>query len=422
MNNPVVANMIDDLQTLKDGITLTVKDLITILELQIANAQQEEIASRKKLSNNPTQELYLQSTGREQKIKEELYLFLLQKREENELNQAFTAYNTKILNMARGSNTPVAPQRKMILLLGFAVGLFLPIIFLAAKASFNVMVESKDDLSVLSIPFLGIIPLMESKRKWWHKFIKNKLPEQDISELIISNKGRDVMSESLRMVRTNLDFVVPQTTECKVINITSYQPKSGKSFIAVNLALSFAIKNVRVLAVDGDFRRGTLSEYASSPKKGCVDYLSSRVSDIKQVIVKSDFHPMLDVLPMGTMPPNPTELLLTSRFAELIEKLRAEYDYIIFDCPPVEIVPDAKVIEKFCDSTMFVIRAGLMDKRELPELQEFYDTKRLKNMCLVLNGVDYSKSSRYGYGAYGRYGYGKYGYGSYGYGQTEDEK
>lgn len=420
-SNPVVADMIADLEALKDIMILSVNDLITTLTIQIENTRLEELAAQKRLSNNPSQELYLLSTGREQMIKEELYLFLLQKREENELNQAFTAYNTKVLSLAKGSNAPIAPQKKVILLFGFAIGCILPIVFLILKAGFNTAIEDRGDLKGLSIPYLGSIPLINHKRSFWAKITgqKAKRPRNNV---VTINNSRDGINEAFRVIRTNLDFMTAKDKSCNLVSITSFNPQSGKSFISLNMAMSMATKNSRTLVVDGDFRRGTLSQAIKSPKKGLVNYLNNSVETLDEVIVKNAFHPMLDVLPMGITPPNPTELLLIERFEAAIAELQQKYDYIFFDCPPIEIVPDATIIEKYCDSTVFVIRAGLMDKRLLPELEELYVSKKLKNMSIVVNGVDHNRNVRYGYsryGGYGKYGYG--GYGSYGYGNAKSK-
>lgn len=408
-DNPIVAGLIVEVQSLRKVLLLSVKDLISTLNIQIQNANQEEVAARKKLSNNPSQELYLLSTGREQKIKEELYLFLLQKREENELNQAFTAYNTKVLSYAKGSRFPIAPKKSIIILLGLFFGCIIPIIYLIIKATFQTTVQDKKDLVDSAIPFLGSLPFVKEKRRWRLGGQNNK--KRDDDKFLIITNNRDGINEMFRVIRTNLDFMTTETSGCKTTMMTSFNPKSGKSFFSFNIALSMSMKNDKVLIIDGDFRRGTLSKVVDNPKKGLVNYLNGSIDNINEVIIKSAFDSPISVLPMGTPPPNPTELLLTDKFSVLVEKLKGEYDYIFFDCPPIEIVPDATIIEKYCDSTIFVVRAGLMDKRLLPDLESLYVSKKLKNMSLVLNGVDYSKNSKYGYG---RYGYGKYGYGSYG--------
>ena len=401
--NPIVAGMIDEVKSLREVLLLSVKDLITTLNIQKQNTKREEIVARQKLSNNPSQELYLLSTGRQQKIKEELYLFLLQKREENELNQAFTAYNTKVLNYAKGSKFPVEPRKSIILLFGLVVGCIIPIIFLIIKANFQTTIQYKEDLTGLAIPFLGSIPLVRGKTRW---SFGNKKKKENNEDFITISNNRDGINEMYRVIRTNLDFMMTETSGCKTTMITSFNPKSGKSFFSFNIALSMAMKSSKVLVIDSDFRHGSLSEAVDSPKKGLVNYLNGSIDSINDVIVKGAFDSAISVLPMGATPPNPTELLLTDKFASLIEQLKQEYDYIFFDCPPLELVPDATIVEKHCDSTIFIVRAGLMDKRLLPDLETLYSSKKLKNMSIVLNGVNYNKNSRYGYGTYG---YGTYG-------------
>ncbi len=408
MKNPIIADMVSELQSRKTAIKISINEFINTLNFQLENNRKEEIVTRNRLSQNPSQELYLLSTGREQMVKEQLYLFLLQKREENELKQAFTAYNTKVLSYAKGSNIPIEPKRNIILLMGLAVGIVLPIIILIIRESFNTVVRDKSDLKEVLVPYLGAIPLMAKMGFFKRLIMRNR----ETPNKIVVNDSRDIINESFRVVRTNLDFMAADSKGCRCIAITSINPKSGKSFVSLNLAASLALKESKTLIVDGDFRRGTLSEAVNSPRKGLVNYLNSKDIIIEDVIVKSVIYPTLDVLPMGIMPPNPTELMLIDKFATLVKDLRTKYDYILFDCPPVDIVSDAAIVEKQCDSTIFVVRAGLMEKEFLNDLEEFYTNKTYKNMSLLLNGVDYSSNRKYGYGTYGRYGDGSY----YGYG------
>ena len=179
---------------------------------------------------------------------------------------------------------------------------------------------------------------------------------------------------------------------------------SGKSFLAINMALCFAIKQKRVLVIDGDLRHGSTSAYVDNPAKGISDYLSGMTDDWRQLIVQDSKYDNLHVFPIGKMPPNPTELLENGRMESLIEQVRGEYDYVFIDCPPIDIVADAQILEKMADRTFFVIRAGLLDRSMLPELETIYQEKRFKNMSLILNGTE-STGSRYG----NRYGY-RYGY------------
>ena len=398
INNPIVSDMIRDLSNLKQGLILSVDDLINTLNLQIQNAQQEDLVTRKKISNNPTQELYLLSSGREQKIKEELYLFLLQKREENQLSQAFTAYNTKVLSLSNGSNFPIAPQKYVILLFGFVIGLILPLIFLILKSSLDTLIKSKQDLDGLNIPFIGSIPHVAT-----NKGKKSKTSHTEVA--VVSGDNRDILNESFRVVRTNLDFItVGKSDESQVIQLISMHPGSGKSFISINLGLSMALKDVKVLLIDTDIRKATLSSYLNAPKTGISEYLSGQNSNIDELIFKSKLHENLDVLPVGKIPPNPSELLLKVQFEELIAEMKTRYDYIFLDCPPVDIVPDAAIIGKFCDTSIFVVRAGLFDKRLLPDLKALYESKKYNTMCLLLNDVRYSGKGYYGYQTYGYYG------------------
>ena len=213
------------------------------------------------------------------------------------------------------------------------------------------------------------------------------------------------------MLRTNLEFMLDAKTDGKasVTLFTSFNPGSGKTFLTMNTAATFALKGKRVLVIDGDLRHGSASAYIGSQAKGLSDYLGKRENDVNSLILENPDCPGFFLLPAGTTPPNPTELLAEPLFKETIERLRDCYDYIFIDCPPIDIVADTQIIEKLSDRTIFVVRAGLLEREMLPELQRMYDEKRFKNMALLLNGTE-GGSKRYGY----RYGY-KYGY-KYGYG------
>ena len=172
-----------------------------------------------------------------------------------------------------------------------------------------------------------------------------------------------------------------------VFMFTSFNPGSGKSFICINSAIALAIKEKKVLVIDGDLRHASLSAYIFSPKKGLTNYLARQEEDIDQLIMPSNDYPTLSYLPVGTIPPNPTELLEDERFGALIERFRKEYEYVLIDCPPVDIVADPQIINKYVDRTVFVVRVGLMERSLVPELENIYTQQKFKNMCLVLNGA-----------------------------------
>lgn len=201
--------------------------------------------------------------------------------------------------------------------------------------------------------------------------------------------------------------------KCKVIAVTSANPGSGKTFISMNLAKVLAIKGKRVLVIDLDLRKGSLSKLLGKPKEGITDFLVGKAHEENIIVTRLDDTETLSGIGVGTVPPNPAELLSSEKLDKFINELRSEFDFIILDCPPVEIVTDAKVINRVADLTLFVVRAGLLEKDELPTIQEYYDQNRYRNMAILLNATDIH--SGYGYHRYGyHYGYGK-GEGYYGY-------
>ena len=399
--NPLVVDMDQSLENMRHAIITSIDNHITTLNTQLRSLRQSEQQTTARIAANPTQGKYLLSVERQQKVKEALYLFLLQKREENELSQAFTAYNTRIITPPTGSLKPTSPVKKNIALVAFALGILIPIVIIFIRENMNTKVRGRKDLESLSVPFVGEIPLAESGKK--------KKGVHTSKEIIIRQGKRDIMNEAFRVLRTNLEFILDakeDKNKASVTLITSFNLGSGKTFLTMNTAATFAMKGKRVLVVDGDLRHGSASAYVGTPKKGLSDYLGKRENNVEDLIVEKENYPGLFVLPVGTIPPNPTELLAEPRLAELMEKMRSRFDYILIDCPPVDIVADTQIIEKLADRTVFIVRAGLLERDMLPQLQSDYDGKRFKNMALVLNGT-IGGSSRYGY----RYGY-KYGYGS----------
>lgn len=403
--NPLVKNMASSLQSMQRTIIQSVDNLIVSLNTQIRSLRRQEEATTNRLASNPNQAKYLLSVERQQKVKEELYLYLLQKREENELSQAFTAYNTRLITAPRGSMFPTAPRKMNILLVAFAVGLLVPAVGIFMKENMNTKVRGRKDLENLSIPFIGEIPQYSGTKKKWWEFKHRK--RQDMKNIVVNEGNRNIINEAFRVLRSNMDFMTSKDNNQHVFVLTSFNPGSGKSFLAINIAISFAIKKKKILVIDGDLRHRTVSSYVDSPNKGLSDYLNNQIEDWKEIIVSYKGYTNLHILPIGTIPPNPTELLEDSKLSMLIEALRPEYDYIFIDCPPVDIVADAQIIEKWADRTIFVVRSGLLDRSMLSELENMYTGKRFKNLSMILNGTE-STGGRYGY----RYGY-HYGYASY---------
>lgn len=413
--NPLVVDMDESLRSMRRSIVSSVDNLITTLNTQIRSLEKSDQRATERIAANPSQAKYLLSVERQQKVKESLYLFLLQKREENELSQAFTAYNTRVITPPTGSMIPTAPVKKNILLVGFALGILIPVVIVFLQETLNTRVRGKKDLENLSIPFVGEIPLYGKVRRsgLFHK----KVTPLTETKVVVKEGSRDVVNEAFRVLRTNLEFVSGENGKGQVILMTSFNPGSGKTFLTVNIAATLAIKGKRVLVIDGDLRRGSTSVYVGSPHHGLSNYLAGKVQRIEDVIVPASETVRFDVLPIGTIPPNPTELLSGERLQALLADFRTRYDYILIDCPPIELVADTHIIEKYADRTIFVVRAGLLERSMLPELEALYTEHKFKNMAVLLNGTEGNGSYRYGY----RYGY-HYGYGSSYYYGNERQK
>lgn len=398
--HPVVMDMDAQLAGMRSAIISTIDNQVIALNTQIKNLQSNKNRTTAQIAANPNQAKYLLSVERQQKVKESLYLFLLQKREENELSQAFTAYNTQIITRPTGSNAPTAPSRSKILLVAFVIGLIIPFGVTYLLETTNTKVRGRKDIEDLSLPFLGEIPTIPGTKK---------SKKDDGPKVVVKQGKRDVVNEAIRVLRTNIGFMSSKDHGCSVIMVTSFNPGSGKSFLTVNLGISFAIKGKKTLVIDCDLRRASASAFVDSPAKGLSNYLVGEVTNVKDVIVSNTITDGLSVLPVGTIPPNPAELLELPRFADMVNALRADYDYILIDCPPVEMMADAQIVGSVTDRTIFVIRAGYFERTMLPEVERIYNEKKFKNMAVVLNATP-SDATHHGY----RYGYGYgYGYGNY---------
>lgn len=419
--NPLVLDYDQSLSAMRNAIVTSIDNFITTINTQLESVEKTEKKTTAQIAANPNQARYLLSVGRQQKVKEALYLFLLQKREENELSQAFTAYNTRVITPPTGTFIPISPKRNMVVLVAFMLGLAIPggIIFL--RESMNTKVRGKKDLENLNMPFLGEIPLdvREGKKKIIKRMKKGR--GESVKKIVVKEGSRDIMNEAFRVLRTNLEFMTGGDDKSKVFVVTSFNPGSGKSFLSLNIAVSLAIKGKRVLVIDGDLRHASVSQYVKSPKTGLSNYLSGKENDYKDLIVPDNNFGNLYVLPVGVIPPNPTELLFSDRLKTMLQELRNSYDYIFFDCPPVEIVADTQIIEKLADRTIFVIRAGILERSMLKELKNMYSEKKFKNMSVILNGTEGAGGKYYSYRYGYRYGY-NYGYGySYHYGDNDDK-
>lgn len=410
--NPIVSELDTRLKGMRQALVQSLDNAITALNTQISSFQHEESASTSKIASSPSQARYLLSVERQQKVKESLYLYLLQKREENELSQNYTNNKVRVISQPLGSPGPIAPNTRMNIIIGFVLGLLIPLAYINLKEILNTKVRDRKDVERLKVPFVGELPVAHGPVGRLSRLFKKG--EDSKKGILVEKENLNNINEAFRVLRTSLMMMTRRTEfqPASVISVTSAHPGSGKTFISSNLAAALAIKGYRVLLMDLDLRRCSLSEdilgkHNASTAHGLVNYLVG-TSQPNQIIHHNINNiEGLDFVPVGPVPPNPSELLEDSRMSELVECFRSEYDYIIFDCPPIDIVADTLIVNPLVDLTLFVIRVGLFDRSSLSMVQELYDQKRYNNLGIVLNAT---AQSPYGYGYNSHYGYG-YGYG-----------
>ena len=399
--NPVVEELNNSLRAMKQNIIRAVDNMIVSLKVKRDDAQSREERAQQRVTSIPSKERRMLSIERQQKIKEALYLFLLNRREENALSQAMADNNARVIDSADGSDAPIAPQRNSILLLGLLVGLAVPAVACLAIMFMDTRVRNRKDIEgAVNVPFLGEIPLDRNVQK------------QKNAKAVVSEHGDDMVSESFRILRTNLTFMARKDKGVQVITFTSFNEGAGKTFVSRNLAMSLSYAKKRVVLVDLDIRKATLSHHFHTHSAGVTNYLADPAVTVDDIVRTQE---RFDIIGAGMSAPNPAELLMDRRLDELMAELRKRYDYVIADNVPVGIIADAAIANRVADMTVFVVRAGKLDRRQLPDLEKLYQDRKLNNMALVLNGVDPKRPGcGYGYG----YGYGHYGYG-YGYGKKK---
>ena len=405
-NNPMIVNLDTSIRAMKANVKAAIDG--TLQGLLIVKADLDREASRfsRRISDAPGQERQYVSIARQQEIKAGLYLMLLQKREENAITLAATANNAKIIDEPAAEGGPVSPKPKMIYMVALAVGLGLPVGFIFLLGLTKFKIEGRGDVEKLTrLPIVGDVPLTDEKT----------------GSITVFENQNTLMSETFRNVRTNLQFMLESSQ--KVILVTSTVSGEGKSFISANLAISLSLLGKKVVIVGLDIRKPGLNKIFNIPRKemGITQYLSNPEKNLMDFVHSSDVSKNLYIIPGGTVPPNPTELLARDGLDKAIAILRKEFDYVILDTAPVGMVTDTLLIGRIADLSVYVCRADYTRKAEFTLINELADNNKLPNLCTVINGLDLQKKKYgyyYGYGKYGKYyGYGKrYGYG-YGYGE-----
>ena len=381
--NPSVVKLDAQISSLKANVATSLRRMQSNLQIQNRDLKSQERLLNSKIGKIPVQERQFRVIARQQKVKEELYLYLLQKREETAISLAATEPNARIIDAAKANKIPVSPKKNIIYLAGLLIGLLIPFGIIYGHDLLDTKIKSRLDLEgKTQIPFIGDIPTSE-----------------DASELI-KTESRTSSAEAIRIVRTNLEFMLTNVPEgqAKTIFVTSTFPAEGKTLVSVNLAATFALSGRRVLLIGMDIRNPKFMDYFAMPNFGLTNYLSSNDTDVSKYIIKHNDYENFYILPSGVIPPNPAELLMGKNVDALFETLKKEYDYIIVDTAPVSLVADTLLVAKNADTFVYVMRANVLEKRMLSIANTFYREKKLPNMCLVLNDTDSTKGYGYGYG------------------------
>ena len=410
-NNPTIINLDTSISAMKENVQVSLDRVLRGLFITKADLDREASRYSRRISEAPGQEREFVSIARQQEIKAGLYLMLLQKREENAITLAATANNAKIIDEAIADDAPVAPRSKITYLIALILGVGIPVgvIYLLELTKFKI--EGRADVEKLtSAPIVGDIPLTDEKQ----------------GAIAVFENQNNLMSETFRNIRTNLQFMLEN--DKKVILVTSTVSGEGKSFISANLAISLSLLGKKVVIVGLDIRKPGLNKVFNIPRKeiGITQYLANPEKNLMDLVQLSDVSKNLYILPGGTVPPNPTELLARDGLDKAIETLKKNFDYVILDTAPVGMVTDTLLIGRVADLSVYVCRADYTHKNEYTLINELAENNKLPSLCTVINGLDLKRRKYgyyYGYGKYGKYyGYGKrYGYG-YGYGEQSHTK
>lgn len=414
-SSPTVTPLTSQLDDLQASIKRAMSQARAGLNIQRNSIASQQGKYQGQISNTPEQERILTQIGRQQEVKSGLYLMLLQKREENSISLAATADKGKLIDNPVFAGK-VTPKDSMILIIAFGLGLAIPALSLFLLAFFRYKIEGHDDVAKLTkLPIIADVAIASDRAK-------------TKADIVVHENKNNLMEEIFRSLRTNLQFLMKEHD--KVILMTSTTSGEGKTFIASNVSISFALLGKKVVLVGLDIRKPRLAELfeIDDHHHGITNLLikdNITWDDVNKQIVNSGVNSNLDLLMAGPVPPNPGELVTRKSLEETMDMLKEHYDYIIIDTAPVGLVTDTLALGRIANATVYVCRADYTQKSSFGLINGLAYEKKMPNMSIVLNGVDLSKKKYgyyYGYGKYGKYGkyasygaYGKqYGYGSYG--------
>lgn len=385
-DNPLAVRLKSEISSIQKSLMQSLDNFLKRLNIQLQKLESKESEYKSRIAKIPGFERKYREIARQQEIKEALYLYLLQKREENQIAMASSVGNLKVLDPASTKENPVSPKKKIILLGAFLIGILIPTGIIYINSLLDNKVRRRDDLEHLGIPIAGEIPENKSNKY-----------------LVVEKGGRSMVAEAFRMLRANISFLLPnKNKKGNIIFLTSTIAGEGKTFNAVNLANSFALTGKKVVLVGMDLRAPKVAKYAGIKDEiGISNYVVNEKLSVSDITFGSEHLENLYYIHSGAIPPNPSELLLNSRISDLFKELKEEYDYIIVDTAPTALVADTNNIAEFADIFLYVVRANKLNTKDLEIPRKMKSEKQIKNMAFILNATKFRFSVYKGYG----YGY-----------------
>ncbi|TBO43321.1 GumC family protein [Pedobacter kyonggii] len=387
--NPQIVNLDAQIINLRSDLLSNLENTQRTLTINRDGLRKQMANIEGDMKQVPEVERNYLELARQQQIKQQLYLFLMQKNEETEISKTANLSNSKVIDSPKSDVSYFSPKRPIVLLIGFIVGLLVPMLIVYLRELMNTRVESKADISkITEVSIIGEIS---------HDKIGDNL--------VTASNSRSAISEQFRALRTNLAFYLRDKDE-KIILLTSSMSGEGKSFVAINLGNILALTGKKVLLMELDLRKPGLSyKLGMSNTNGFTNYSLDENLKIENLIKPLDIHPNLFLLSSGPIPPNPAETIMSSRTDALMNELRTQFDYIIIDAPPIGLVTDAQLLSKYASLCLYLVRQNYTFKEQINIIQNLYINKKMRKMGIVINDIQQRKGYGYGYG----YGYGEYG-------------
>ncbi len=379
-DNPILKDTEDQLNSLRNVILASIDNSIKNTKIRLKETQARENKVNDMISGTPQKINKMKNVGRNQQVKEALYMFLLQKREENEMNMRFITPNLRVLSPPSGVVKPASPRILRMLALGIFLGLLFPAVYFYVRESIKPRLRNRKDAESLNIPLLSEVPVLTERKKQQVALA---------SHIQVTDGVDDELNNAFRTVRTKIDLELTKHPDDNVVMFTSLEKGSGKTFAIMNLATAFSVGNKRVLVIDTDLRHAGINRYlnANTASRGLSDYLSGRVTSWKELLQHNNECARVDLLPVGTIPDNPAELIGCERFPNILHEVKKEYDIVLLDSTDMSSYSEVPYIEREANLVVVVLRDGETELSDLKTLRKHFATKEEAGMAILLNAV-----------------------------------